>query len=346
LSTKDIVLLHDLQFSILISLPSFFRSPLTRHLQLSTLLHPVMLTNLSRLLLVEHRPKRFDKLIDDVLCLVVKEVYLDEGCAGLIRFCLVSRRVYLHCVPKLYRDLNVDFSRASHLHLMKRLSCPGSRVLGLVRALGIVNIDLRHEASFGELSALVAKLSDIARLTWNHGALDVPHFILKALNDRFPQAELAVIAGKVDLGAPTKDIEWPVQPALTHPAGSQLTHFDFEPLTVDQSYDDFKADLVSMLTRNKVLRTCKFFQTSKWAKLSRNARSVPSLRVARAPGAVSPRTNDTAVHTTRVVDLGNERGLEKSDESWIIPCRALDRFGWDNATAGGTLDGAKRTSRQ
>jgi hypothetical protein len=104
---------------------------------------------------------------------------------------------------------------------MKRLSCPGSRVLGLVRALGIVNIDLRHEASFGELSALVAKLSDITRLTWKNGALDVPHFILKALNDRFPQAELVVIAGKVDLVHRRKTSNGPSnRPSLTQLAPS------------------------------------------------------------------------------------------------------------------------------
>lgn len=83
------------------------------------------------------RPGLFDKLIDDVLRLVIQEISVVEGKAGLLNVCLVSRHLYLRTVPHLYREILFDLTKASHRRLLERLAIANSQTAAVIRVLGI-----------------------------------------------------------------------------------------------------------------------------------------------------------------------------------------------------------------
>jgi hypothetical protein len=86
----------------------------------------------------------------------------------------------------------------------------------------------------------------------------MPIFILDALNKKHLQSWMSVFTGKDERSStPSVSLaslsQW--QSVLTHSAASTLTSFIFQPVAEHQLYDDFKKDLVTMLTRSRVLRT-------------------------------------------------------------------------------------------
>jgi hypothetical protein len=74
----------------------------------------------------------FEGMINDVLRLILEQVTSTQD---LVNLCLVSHRLYLHTVPRLYRDLGLDLSRRSHRRLLRRLAQPTTLLPTLVREL-------------------------------------------------------------------------------------------------------------------------------------------------------------------------------------------------------------------
>jgi hypothetical protein len=69
--------------------------------------------------IVAPRQRLFDKFIHDVVYLILLEISLAEGKAGLLSVCLVSKYLYLSTIPHLYREVNMDLTRASHRRLLQ-----------------------------------------------------------------------------------------------------------------------------------------------------------------------------------------------------------------------------------
>jgi hypothetical protein len=85
----------------------------------------------------ESGPSLLNKLINKLLSMILYEVLLSDGKRGLFSLSLVSRRFYLHVVPHLYRNLVLDFDRASHMRLLKLLCRPESQLPGFIRQLNL-----------------------------------------------------------------------------------------------------------------------------------------------------------------------------------------------------------------
>src|SRR5438034_6433984 len=79
-------------------------------------------------------PPAFEKLHDDVLDLILEQVYLKDR-KDLRKTCRVSRRLYLHSVPWLYRHIKIGFARDSHIQLLQRLVRDDSKLLAKIREL-------------------------------------------------------------------------------------------------------------------------------------------------------------------------------------------------------------------
>lgn len=209
--------------------------------------------------LKESNKHRLDNLVDEVLLLIIEQICLSEGATGLLNLALVSRCLYLRVIPRLYRSIDLDLGLASHTRLLRRLAQSKSEVQGYIRALSVRNVTSTHLAIstlLAELEALVTRLSRVTSLIWKVGSLDVPLFVLDALEKRSPGAKLSLTA---DQGSLEADELLPLHSVLAHPAGSQMTFFEFRPQNQEQLYDDFKHDLLKMLSQNRVLKTFTIF---------------------------------------------------------------------------------------
>lgn len=200
----------------------------------------------------------FEKLINEVLDMVLREILLIAGAVGLLPLSLVSRHLYIHDHPHLYRTIWLDLNRASHVRLVHRLAHPESRMPRLIRELIFSRVKAEHAAFFPEISRIMAGLTHLTSLNWNGYFLDIPQFVLDGMYVRFPLAKLHVWASVMHLEAHEEQPSlFPLQLALRHSAARSLTSFTFVPKTLDQLYDKFKADIFSMLAQNSVLRLLK-----------------------------------------------------------------------------------------
>jgi hypothetical protein len=195
----------------------------------------------------------FERLIDDVLKLVLEQV---ASTRDLVNLCLLSRHLYLHPVPQLYRNIDLDLSRSADRRLLRRLAQPTSLLSKFIRVLSIKALSKKHVNAALDLCAVFLKLSNLHRIVW-HGLPFAPCTILDTLDSAFPKAQLHITT--VDHSDDSQDltlsrIELSHSPILHHPAGSLLTSFYFFPESAEQLYHDFKADLILMLTRNRVLK--------------------------------------------------------------------------------------------
>ena len=196
--------------------------------------------------------RHLENLINDILWLVLEELWNAGGYTDLLTLCLVSRRLYVSTVPKLYRIIVLDFSRASHLRLLFRLAQPDSHLPSMIRSLGIYNISNQDTRSLENLAAVLSGLTHLRRFCctdYYNGA----GFILENLDSRFPRAE-TIVRGRYDeLAAAIQDPS-PLWHILTHSAGSLLTEFEFRPLSTYQFYDDLKKNIITLLIQNRALR--------------------------------------------------------------------------------------------
>lgn len=134
-------------------------------------------------------PPPFDRLIVDVLRLVLEDMLLAEGKAGLLSVYLVCRHLYLLAVPCLYRNITFEMTRASHIHLTKSLAKPGSQPPGLIRNLVVSKAQEKHAASLHALNIIVARLKHLIEISWWSGSLEIPLSLLDIVYNKFPKAK-------------------------------------------------------------------------------------------------------------------------------------------------------------
>lgn len=211
-----------------------------------------------RMTLILPKSPILENIIDDVLGLIIEELYNEYSNNDLLNLCLVSRQLYLFTIPYLYRSVRLDFGRASHLRLLQRLVRPGSRLVEKIRILSILGTSRDSAIRLIDLYVLFSRLTYLQQLDWE-GCLNIPHFILQTLHDRFPEARLNVDASQSRLGV-AGSAPQPLYSVLNSPAGWQLAKFDFSPTCVAQVYANFKRDLVGMLKRNRTLSFLRIYE--------------------------------------------------------------------------------------
>jgi hypothetical protein len=197
------------------------------------------------------------KFIDDILHLILDEICLDDKDA-LLSMCLVSRRLYLLTAPYLYRNVKLDFTRPSHVHLVRRLVHPGSRWAARIRVLRITGTQKTTALRLLDLYVLFGRITKLQQLEWK-GCLSIPHRILETLSVRFPTARLIVEASKTKLGVST-NAPLPFYNIFNHVAGRQLTFLEFKPVNIKQLYNGIKADFLHMLKRAEALQDLRWFE--------------------------------------------------------------------------------------
>ncbi|KAH7091214.1 hypothetical protein FB567DRAFT_625788 [Paraphoma chrysanthemicola] len=148
---------------------------------------------------VEPRPVPFDSLIDNVLYMVLDQILLAEGATGLTNLTLVSRRLYLCTIPHLFRNVDLDVTRASHVRLLSRLARPRSRIPGLIQELAVTGIDEQRKDLLSDIVTVVSKLECLNALYWRDSSLDIPVSILDTLDRKFPKACVQIEANCVNL---------------------------------------------------------------------------------------------------------------------------------------------------
>jgi hypothetical protein len=192
----------------------------------------------------------FEILIDDVLRLVLEKVTSKQD---LVSLCLVSRRLYIHTVPQLYRDRNLDLSRSTDRRLLRWLAQPTSLLPSLIRVLNVKTSTKEPSRAPLDLCTVFLNLSNLQRVTW-HGLPVLPCTILDTLSSRFPTAQVLVKTIKDSTNSvPLAELSH--SRILQHPAGSLLTYFRYSQEDPNQLDENFKIDLVNMLTLNRVLKT-------------------------------------------------------------------------------------------
>jgi hypothetical protein len=203
--------------------------------------------------------KESTTLIDDVLRLILDEICLSlNDKETLLSTCLVSRQFYLLTVPYLYRNVRLDLTRPSHVHLVRRLIKPKSRFVTRIRMLSITGTDKMTALRLLDLYVLFARITRLQQLEWR-GCLSIPHPILETLSIRFPTAHVLVEASNTKLGV-SANAPLPFYTILNHVAGRQLTYLEFKPVAVNQLYDGIKSDLMRMLTQTKTLLDFRWFE--------------------------------------------------------------------------------------
>ncbi|KAF1834300.1 hypothetical protein BDW02DRAFT_598307 [Decorospora gaudefroyi] len=196
----------------------------------------------------------FERLINDVLTLILEQVTSTQDLRSLS---LVSRRLYLHTVPILYRKIDLDLSRSSHHSLLRQLARRKSLRPSLIRRLSVKSLNGDHADAARDLCALFLKLSYFHELSWN-SVLAAPRTILDTLTTRFPRARLLLTVTDNFSKWQSNPMSWEglnMTRILQHPACLLLTHFHFAPGKAGRFPSTFKVDLIRMLTRNRVLKS-------------------------------------------------------------------------------------------
>jgi hypothetical protein len=194
----------------------------------------------------------FGKLNEDIVWHITEQV---DTLRDLADLSLVSKQFCRVTTPQLYRCIEVKFSYGSHRRLVQRLATASTDLTRLIQDLKIGDVRKASVRSLLDLSMLVARLPNLRSIECI-GSLVIPGCILSTLS--------AHRSGSYDnqksrLQDVTTKVPQPVHGALywRSTASSRLTSFTYHCGHENDLYDDFKVDLVTMMTKNRGLRLLK-----------------------------------------------------------------------------------------
>lgn len=203
-----------------------------------------MLRILDRLRPKRKRLHRFANLSPEILNLII-ELLCSDGKHHILNVCLVSRGLYIFAVFYLYRNITLDFSRASHSRLLQRLSAPRCRLAERIRTIVIVDTAKQDILQWDDLCVMFGRLTYLQEFTWI-GPLRMPYFLLELLASRHPKARLNITAWK-----PTTTFRSNFARingyVMVHPAGLQLNKFVYRYDGAQRLSLDFKKNLLMSL---------------------------------------------------------------------------------------------------
>jgi hypothetical protein len=196
-------------------------------------------------------------VIPELLMLILEQV---NSARDLLSLCLVSSRLYIHTVPRLYRNMNFDLSRPQHHQLLHRLSQDTSLVSKHIRILSVTSLRQGPINAIHSLYTLLTlRLTNLQQLTWN-GTCVAPRHVLDTLSSKFPKAQLLLTSVKY---FDNTEIDFLAAPesafcsVLAHPASSLLTSLEINGKNGSLSYQSFKIELFITFTRSRALRNLR-----------------------------------------------------------------------------------------
>jgi hypothetical protein len=125
-------------------------------------------------------------LLDELLYMILER--LDKQ--DLLNLGLASRGIYLRVASVLYKDIELNFRRATHQQLLQRLSHPRTRLPEYIRILGIFRPDYTDAERFGMIRTLLTGMRNLRVLKWSD--IDIPRNILDVVTTRFPNAVIKI----------------------------------------------------------------------------------------------------------------------------------------------------------
>lgn len=139
---------------------------------------------------------RLQELNDDVLRLIIGEIFRDSDRPTLEAFSKVSRHLYQLSVPWLYRRLVILFTTKSHRPLLLRLLKDGSKLPSFIRELRIKQYLRSSSEQQCQLLELLHRLGRLESFWWDDYC-DMPEVFLNFLHEKWPNARIVVDAQQV-----------------------------------------------------------------------------------------------------------------------------------------------------
>lgn len=174
-----------------------------------------------------------------------------DNVTDLINLCRASRQFYSLTVPRLYLRIDLDLSTSSHCRLLRRLQKGESEVLNYFRALSIVKIIEGYLQPLFGLGLILPKLQNLRELNISNSVI----FPGCVLNSIIKCATGVVTASKPPIATP--GTSQPMHSALQSQDYRLLTHLGIRFINADQLYDNFKGNLVRLLSTNRALQSLK-----------------------------------------------------------------------------------------
>ncbi|OCL01270.1 hypothetical protein AOQ84DRAFT_393803 [Glonium stellatum] len=135
-------------------------------------------------------------LNDDVLRLIIGEIFRDDDRLTLDAVSKVSRRLYQISVPWLYRRVIILFTARSHRALLLRLLKDGSKLLSFIRELRIKRYLRSASEQQGQILELLHRLKRLESFWWDDYC-DMPDVFLNFLHEKWPNARIIIDAEQV-----------------------------------------------------------------------------------------------------------------------------------------------------
>ena len=198
---------------------------------------------------------------NEILDLILSEV-CRQSIRDLSNICLVSRELYGLAVPHLYRKTCVDFRRASHLCLLRRLERPGSRIPGMIRHLHLASWEPKHielPENRNRIENLFNGLVNLEELEWE-GPFDVSAFVLDALLMRFPRTRVSIKSKQLAYGDTTTSMSLRREPenSIHQRAISTITCLEINLSEYTSwPWTGFRHELMGIVIRNPALKVLK-----------------------------------------------------------------------------------------
>ncbi|CAO2654176.1 Nn.00g109090.m01.CDS01 [Neocucurbitaria sp. VM-36] len=185
------------------------------------------------------------KLHHDVLDIVIQYVFLFHR-EDLFKLCRTSKQLYLACIPWIYRQITIDFSEPLTQALLRRLSEVSSKIPAYVRTIALENCSQATAIEWTLLDKALSRFTKLENLSWDNYA-NLPGFVLDSIHLHHPKSKVQTRVTQIYAGQATDRLvrkpNFFGSPVLKH-----LTSFDFSTKSNDFLYDNFKRDLVELLT--------------------------------------------------------------------------------------------------
>ncbi|KAG9190238.1 hypothetical protein G6011_08326 [Alternaria panax] len=199
--------------------------------------------------------QHLDQQVNEILGLIISEVRC-QSIQDVANLCLVSRQFYILAVPHLYRKVTLDFDRASHFRLLRRLGRPGSHLPVMIRHLHLC-LEEKYAEHRHRIEKLFDGLTNLEELDWE-GPLHIPVSILAKLYTRFRRARLSIKSKGALWESPTTGV--PLISSIhladigvAHPITTMVTHLCLTLNGEFKIWACFREDLIFTIIKNPAL---------------------------------------------------------------------------------------------
>lgn len=187
----------------------------------------------------------------DILDHIIQHLIV-HGRSHLLTLCQVSKRLYLACVPQIYRSIPIDFSDSVSTVLIYRLSDKSSRLPTYVRSLELRKCHYATMLDWTKVTEALLLFTTFHTFSWDTHA-DLPESVLSALSLRHPAAKLNARVRQLYAGNPPHD-RVSQKRILTSSALGRLTRLEICLVNSASLNNNFKSDLLVLLSKSPNLK--------------------------------------------------------------------------------------------